>query len=185
MRHLIIIFLLLISKLNFSQSFISGNIYVNSNGCQYQLDGQYFDSTSTGVINFNFDSVLLAYKYILPIGFDSASVCLYSTNCSCDTSCLTIYNGQNLIRYLNICLTTNLDNLSLNTSIYPNPFRDFLVINSQGGVSILIIDQTGKLVFSGESLDILEINTEYLSTGLYNIVVLSRYSRRTFRIIKE
>lgn len=170
MKSLLVIVFILLVQASLSQSFISGNVTVDSNGCDYSLTGNYYDSTSTDVVNFTYDSVILAYKYVVPITSDSVVICLNPTSCICESQCVTIYSIQNLNIFLSICLTVGYLEKGNNLFVFPNPFVEFLRFSKPGYHRVKIFDTSSVLIDEFEFINAIEYNTSVLREGFYMII---------------
>ena len=78
-----------------------------------------------------------------------------------------------------------LDELGHDMQLYPNPFSDFLILNSSNFNSVQIYNSTGVLVYSSTESDKAEIETGNWSAGLYNVVFTNQAGNTiSKRIIK-
>ena len=88
-------------------------------------------------------------------------------------------------------LATNENSIQKNITVYPNPVKDFLIVdfNSEKLVksSYQLFDGTGRIINKGELKDLkTEINTSTLSSGLYMLSISSEGKTvKTFKIIKN
>ena len=88
-------------------------------------------------------------------------------------------------------LATNENSIQKNITVYPNPVKDFLIVdfNSEklAKSSYQLFDGTGRIINKGELKDLkTEINTSTLSSGLYMLSISSEGKTvKTFKIIKN
>lgn len=113
--------------------------------------------------------------------------------------CLTVYNGSN-------CSFTNCKDLDVgstgisgvtvknNRNIYPNPFNDFITIeseqNSSAITSVEVYDVLGRLVLNvfpeaNHSHQKISINTSALTQGIYFLKVKFDTGNQVYKILKE
>jgi hypothetical protein len=80
---------------------------------------------------------------------------------------------------------TDIWNTSTRFSIYPNPVRNELIIEYDGSALYEIISMTGQVVYSGNLIKNVSLQTNKLIPGIY-IVKLSTANSTVFRkVVKE
>jgi len=90
---------------------------------------------------------------------------------------------------LNIGTPTGIDNTTNvfnDLKVYPNPFADQITISNNGlKTEVQVLDLTGKIV-GAQSSDNgqIELNTQYLSNGVYFLKVNSQNNQATYKIVK-
>jgi hypothetical protein len=74
-----------------------------------------------------------------------------------------------------------------NFSVYPNPVTSILSVKAKEDFNfrIYIYDLTGKLILEKEVISGIDLNVEYLSTGIYNIVIETPASKYIKQIVKH
>ena len=88
-------------------------------------------------------------------------------------------------------LATNENSIQKNITVYPNPVKDFLIVDFNSEKleksSYQLFDGTGRIINKGELKDLkTEINTSTLSSGLYMLSISSEGKTvKTFKIIKN
>jgi hypothetical protein len=85
-------------------------------------------------------------------------------------------------------ISVNRGNSDKTISIYPNPIKDKVTIetNITGNYSIDLYDITGKLLQRHQAHQpILQLSTSDLSSGVYMISVTSQAVQKTFKIVKQ
>jgi murein DD-endopeptidase MepM/ murein hydrolase activator NlpD len=102
----------------------------------------------------------------------------------------TLSTGEIINHYFTVdnSLSTN-EYLLDKTTIYPNPFKENLFINSKTSINKLIIrDVLGKQIFVNEEkfIGTKKLPINFLSKGLYFLTILDENSNSaTFKILKE
>lgn len=66
---------------------------------------------------------------------------------------------------------TFVPDISSNIEIYPNPFSEFIIINSEKNINLQISDISGKTIYSSNIKDREFINTTSLNPGIYLIKI--------------
>ena len=88
-------------------------------------------------------------------------------------------------------LATNENALQKNISVYPNPVKDFLIVDFNAEKleksSYQLFDGTGRMINKGALKNLkTEINTSTLASGLYMLSIMSKGTIvKTFKIIKN
>ncbi|MCZ2083091.1 MAG: T9SS type A sorting domain-containing protein [Flavobacteriales bacterium] len=88
-------------------------------------------------------------------------------------------------------LATNENSLQNKITVYPNPVKDFLIVDFNSEKleksSYQLFDGTGRIINKGELKNLkTEINTSTLSSGLYMLSISSEGKMvKTFKIIKN
>ncbi|MGZ4063269.1 MAG: T9SS type A sorting domain-containing protein [Bacteroidia bacterium] len=94
-----------------------------------------------------------------------------------------------LTQTVSACTGINALEAGMLHSIYPNPAKDWLMVNfgAEGSVrEVYIYDSAGKLIYTTkESNSVLAINTASYPTGLYNLIITSEGRVHTSKFIKE
>jgi hypothetical protein len=94
-------------------------------------------------------------------------------------------NGQSELSKI---VSVNMLNSDKTMSVYPNPVKDKVTIetNITGNYSIELYDITGKLLQRHQATQpILQLSTSDLSSGVYMISVTSQAVQKTFKIVKQ
>ena len=70
---------------------------------------------------------------------------------------------------------------------YPNPTNDKLFINTHLDIEVQLLDMMGKEVsiVDEKGLDMIRINLNKLSPGVYNLVIKHNEKRYTKRVIRQ
>lgn len=88
-------------------------------------------------------------------------------------------------------LATNNTSSDKNITVYPNPVKDFLIVDFNAekleNSSYQLFDGTGRIISKGELKNLkTEINTSTLSSGLYMLSISNGGKNiKTFKIIKN
>ena len=167
-----------------SQLYVSGNVIVNANGCNYSLDGNFFQSGNPTPLVFVYDSANASYKFLSLIAADSVSICVSSSDCNCLPTCVSTSVGPNMIFNINICNVTDLQKMKKEFLIFPNPFSDFLNINTRGKFITRVYDYQFRLILEIKSSDDYVIPTLDWSSGLYFIYIESNDSNKIYKFNK-
>ncbi len=183
-KYILALALFLISTISFSQ-FVSGNVFVSSTLCQYNITGQWSDSTLNiaGNLQFVYDSAIVAWKFIVPDTASQIEICVSPVDsCPCSTYCMTqpISNLSFNFQFCNITKTNTLEN---EIRIYPNPVTNYLLIDG-----ILKIDEIYLLSLSGMVTKLdrsLKRHNIDLDSGIYFLVINSQNSTIRKKIIIE
>ena len=69
-------------------------------------------------------------------------------------------------------------------SIYPNPAKEFVTINTANNSTVAIYTITGELVYAGNSIA-KTIDVSALTTGIYSVVVTTENNTSSTRLIVE
>jgi len=106
------------------------------------------------------------------------TVCLTAANsCGIDSTCSTV-----------IVLTTGVEELLSNTSVYPNPFNEQVTVNFGSNltdVSYTVIDINGKIVTTGnvQNANRMDLNLD-VNSGVYFLNLVSDKAISTIKLIK-
>lgn len=96
--------------------------------------------------------------------------------------------GAGLVILYNSSTLDNQDiNLNTNTILYPNPATNYLAVKSET-ITIFeyeILDINGKILLSGTSQNMEQINISPLQNGFYFITIKSYSERATYKFIKN
>ena len=134
-------------------------------------------------------SNVLTNKYLLP---DSVGVFQFSLQLYCPTKS----TGQFLTAYDQLSITqegsgsgsVGLGKVDINTvGIYPNPFRDYIIISLENNASseVIITDIAGKEVVNRKFNDkLIKIDMNTLSAGSYIVTVRNNNTVTTKQIVK-
>lgn len=184
MKNFLLILLFIFSLGLKSQLYVSGSVSVNANGCSYTLDGNFYQSGNPTPLVFVYDSANASYKFLSLIAADSVSICVSSTDCNCLPTCVSTSVGPNMIFNINICNVTDLQKMKKEFLIFPNPFSDFLNINTRGKFITRIYDYQFRLILEIKSSDDYVIPTFDWSPGLYFIFIDSGSSKKILKLNK-
>lgn len=93
---------------------------------------------------------------------------------------------DNLIIYSGSAYNNPIKQSTAAVIAYPNPFKSQLKINCESHSLIQIYDAYGKIVFAKTmSSDDEDINTEFLSKGIYLLKVMNESGNATLKLIKQ
>jgi hypothetical protein len=106
---------------------------------------------------------------------------------------LVLYSGNNpgsLLKVDNLSLSggnVGLDEFAkMNITLYPNPVKDQLFINSNQIHSFTITDLAGNLILTGtQNSGVYSVNTDQLSKGMYLFHLRTDYTTESIRFVKE
>jgi hypothetical protein len=106
--------------------------------------------------------------------------------------CLTLISpcgDQTTCQEVNI-ISTGVESVSSNISIYPNPFSSLLILNFEqtGNYDLVVYSAQGKMIQTEMvTTSRFELNTENWNTGLYFIQAMDRNNGKTFthRVVKS
>jgi hypothetical protein len=152
----------------------------------FTMIGKDSVSVQWKVVDVNGVSNVLNNNYLLP---DSIGVFQFSLQLYCPTKSI----GQLLTAYDQFYIIQNVGSLGLSKGqlnkivIYPNPFRDHIIIALENSEStdVLITDIAGKEVFNRMFNDkLIEIDMNSFSTGSYIITVRNNNKVTTRQIVK-
>ena len=76
------------------------------------------------------------------------------------------------------------DSNSSSLSVYPNPFNDVVTISGIDNGVYTIVDQTGKVVLTGNVNGVEAISTSALSSGMYTLTVSNNTTVQTSQLVK-
>ena len=153
---------------NFSSS---GTVTGPSTGC----GSIAVDSASTNSGDFGADGSNLDLCDATGGGFDGNAGTLGAnvTHCSCTSN----------------CSATALNDViqELNVQVYPNPFNDKLIVESDASCNIMLRDVHGKIIYSSSNLYAgkTEINLESYANGMYLLEVINDEQRIRRKIVKQ
>jgi len=82
-------------------------------------------------------------------------------------------------------IVNGLDQASAILRIYPNPVKDFLNIEMEGGSTFEIINLTGQVVYKGDMMESTKVNTDSYKPGLYVVKVKIGDGFEFRKMIKE
>lgn len=84
------------------------------------------------------------------------------------------------------CLTNSVDEkLNTEISIYPNPFNEFVTINSSGKSSLNVYSLLGELIYSIDFEDTINVNTSNFKTGSYIFRLENQFQSNNIKLIKQ
>lgn len=184
MKKTFLLLLLLITFCLRSQSFVSGNVFTNANGCDYQINGDYYQLGNSTPLVFVYDSALTSYKFLAPISSDSVVICLSSTSCNCQLKCVSSPVQSGMIINIEICNITDLQKIEKKSKIYPIPFQNFLIFENFEKSKVMIYDSQMNLLVCQYFIDKVHLQTDSWSTGLYFILIDDNRQKKIFKVVK-
>ncbi len=69
--------------------------------------------------------------------------------------------------------------------VFPNPMQNILHVELEGNFKVQLMDARGRVVYTGEGLDEMEIDTYDYQAGMYILQVTSEQFNGTIRVIKD
>ncbi len=106
-------------------------------------------------------------------------------NCSEISGSLTV-EGGNVVE--NIEYECNISVNDLNTfkaSIYPNPTNDLLTVEANGKYTLKIVDITGKIIYTTEMNNSMNIDMTGYNAGIYFISLTNDNKTENYKILKK
>ena len=158
--------------------------------CSSQYNPQTFTAGQSVTWNYQGNAVY-AYKVAgLPNGstaFNLYNLFIQGIGQGGEWKLWNITNGQfsegNANQYTGCLLETETNNLT-DTTIYPNPFQDFINLNNFLGYDLEIYSALGVKVLQLKSVNQSIINTMDLKSGIYFLKVTNLKNTKTFKIVK-
>ncbi|MCC6371503.1 MAG: T9SS type A sorting domain-containing protein [Bacteroidia bacterium] len=103
----------------------------------------------------------------------------------------TLANGcsNNAVITVSVSACTGIDALSDQNqiTIFPNPFKNTVVIESAFPCQLIIVDETGKTVYTDKNLSegTNSINLSELCNGVYFVKIIATEGNKTYKLIKN
>jgi len=99
-------------------------------------------------------------------------------------------NDETNVTNSNCQLCENLSLLNTNTSFFevsPNPFNDFINVKSKNDTffTYSLFDVKANKIFDGKAKDDLQLETSFLSGGIYFLTVTQNQQKKTIKLIKH
>lgn len=99
-------------------------------------------------------------------------------------------NDETNVTNSNCQLCENLSLLNTNTSFFevsPNPFNDFIKVKSKNDTffTYSLFDVKANKIFDGKAKDELQLETSFLSGGIYFLTVTQNQQKKTMKLIKH